>query len=361
MKKLCSLFIPLLLFNTSCSESQARRNKQIKTYPVLSLQQKDTTIQLKYVANIQACKNIEIHARVSGALENIYVDEGQFVRKGQLLFRINTDELNISLKKADAVFNSAKADARVARVELSRVKMLVEKEILSSSELDLSEAKLSAFKAKMEEALAQKEAVQQRISYASIYAPFDGVIDRLPLKSGSIVSQGSLLTTISDLKCMWVYFNISENEYLKLNAAPAKNNSDQIELMLSDGSMYPFKGELKAAESEINSTTGSIALRADFPNPTGLLKHGASGTLIIRKDIKDALLVPQKSVIEIQDKNYVYFLDKDNILRLKTFNPAQRIDGFYIVGSGLTLHDQILFEGIQSVKDGEQIKPALVL
>lgn len=361
MKKRFFLFIPVLFFSISCTNTQAKKEKEIKSYPIISLQQKDTTLQLNYVADIQACKNIEIHARLNGVLENIYVDEGQPVKKGQLLFRINKDELNFSLKKAEAVLHSAMADAKVAKVEMARIKTLVQKEILSETELELADAKLSAFNAKIEEAKAQKDAVQKRISYASIYAPFDGIINRLPLKAGSIVNEGSLLTTISDLKCMWVYFNISENEYLKLNSSSEKSAQEDIELILSDGTMYPFKGKVTAAESEIDATTGSIAFRADFPNPEGLLKHGASGTLIIRKAVKSALLVPQKSVIEIQDKNYVYVLGRDHILRMKSFTPSQRIDGFYIVHSGLSSKDKILYEGIQSVKDGEKIKPSEVL
>lgn len=359
MKRLLifSIILSTIFHQTACTNTKAESREEVKKLPVITLKEKDTTFNISYVADIQACRNVEIHSRLSGLLEHIAVDEGQSVKKGQLLFRINTDELQIELRKAEAAANSAHADVKVAQLELERIKALVDKKIVAQSEADLAEAKLNAIRAKAQEARAAREAVSKRISYASVYAPFDGVIDRLPLKQGSMLSEGSLLTTISDLSCMWAYFNISENEYLKLQAKPHSPEQDEIQLMLADGSLYPYKGKIKSAESEIDAGTGSIAFRADFPNPGALLKHGASGSLIIKKPMKQVLLVPQKSVVEIQDKNYVYVVDKDQRLRMQNFVPLQRIDAYYIVGSGLSANDRILYEGVQSAKDGQKVNP----
>lgn len=360
MNKNALLFIGILFIYTSCTTGNAGQvtPEKEKTYPVIPVIAKDTVLQLQYVADIQARKNVELHARVPGMLEKIYVDEGQRVQKGQLLFKINDDELRIALDKANAVLNSALADARVAEVEKERVQVLVDKKIVSLTELDLAQAKLNAFLAKAQEARSERAAVQQRIHYTAIYAPFDGIIDRLPLKAGSLITEGSLITTISDIHSMLVYFNLSEYEYLQLmRSGDSSAAGNEVSLLLADGSVYAHKGKIEASESEINDNTGSIAFRADFPNPDRLLKHGASGTLLISKPVANALLVPQKSVLEIQDKNYVYVLDQNNVVHMKHFQPGSRVDGYYIVRDGLTVKDRIVYEGIQSVRDGEKIRP----
>lgn len=354
--------LPLLLLYACTSGSASdNTNKQgaVKNYPVVPVIEKDTSLHLQYVADIQARKNVEIHARVTGILENIHVDEGEMVRKGQLLFSINDDELQIELSKKMAALNIARADAHVAEVEVQRVKALVDKKIVSSTELDLAEAKLNALKAKIEEARSEKAAVQKRITYTKVHSPFDGVIDRLPLKTGSLLSEGSLLTTISDIHTVLAYFNLSENEYLQL----VRNNGDDslsknsVSLVLADGTIYPHKGVIDASESEINEGTGSIAFRADFPNPNKVLRHGASATVIISKPPAKLLMVPQKAVLEIQDKNYVYIVGNDNVARMKNFEPAQRVNGYYIIREGLSSGDRIIYEGIQSIRNGEKINP----
>ncbi|WP_118951638.1 efflux RND transporter periplasmic adaptor subunit [Taibaiella helva] len=359
MKDRYAFLIPLL-FIYACSSSSASKQagNPLKAYPVSQVLQKDTSFHVQYVADIQARKNIEILARVSGILEHIYVDEGDAVRKGQLLFTINDDELQIALSKTNAALNNAKADARVAEVELQRVQRLVDKKIVAKSELELAEARLNAFRAKIEEARSEKEAVQKRISYTRITSPFDGVIDRLPLKEGSYLSEHSSLTTISDIRSVLAYFNVSENEYLRL----ARENKEglphaEVRLLLADGSLYPIKGKIEANGSEIDDNTGSIAFRADFPNPDKVLKHGASGTVLISSPAASVLMVPQQSVLEIQDKNYVYVLDKENKVRMKSFQPAGRIGDYYIIESGLSPQDKIVLEGIQTISNGEQIRP----
>ena len=352
--------MPLLLWQ-ACTPGKASENAndKPKSYPVIKVVEKDTSLQLHYVADIQARKNVEIHARVSGILQAIHVDEGETVKKGQLLFTINDDELQIALSKARAAFNSIAADAKVAEVEMERVQMLVTKNIVSKTELELAEAKFNAAKAKTEEAKAEVSAVLRNLSYTKVHSPFDGVINRLPLKSGSLLSNGSLLTTISDLHTMLAYFNISENEYLHLMRTNEDDSLEhnEVNLILADGTKYPYTGKLEAAESEIKENTGSIAFRADFPNPNQLLKHGATATLVIKKPSKRVLMIPQKSVIEIQDKNFVYILDENNIARMKNFRPLRRLDDYYIIKDGLKANDRIIYEGTQSIRDGEKVNP----
>ncbi len=361
----CALFLAgVSLLFVSCTTGNATKgqaDEQEKTYPVIALMERDTVLELQYVADIQARKNIELRARVEGILEKIYVDEGQPVKKGQLLFRINDEELRVGLAKANAAYESAVADARVAEVEVARVKILVGKKIISDTELDLAEARLNALEAKAAQVRAAKMNAAKRLSYTDVHAPFDGIIDRLPLREGSLLTDGSLLTTISDIQSMYAYFNLSEFEYFELmQTGKMEGRQNNAQLILADGTVYPWMGEIGAAESEIDENTGSIAFRAHFPNPDHLLKHGATGKLIISKTISNALLVPQKAVFEIQDRNYVYVVDEHNMVHMKAFVPAQRIDHYYVVKSGLSANDKIVYEGVQILRDGETINPEMI-
>jgi membrane fusion protein (multidrug efflux system) len=350
---------------TSCTVHGETKNEaseeMSKTYPVIELTTQDTVLQLSYVADIQAQKNIEIRARVSGILEKIYVDEGQMVKKGQLLFRINDEELKVALSQANAAYESAVADARVAEVEMKRVQTLVDKKVISKTELEIAEAKLEVLSAKVAEAYAAKTTAAKRLSYVNLYAPFDGVIDRFRLREGSLLTEGALLTTISDINSMYAYFNLSEYEYLQLmQAAGDSRQLNTAQLVLVDGTLYPWEGQISIAESEIDESTGSIAFRAQFPNPEHLLKHGATGKLIIKQTLEDALLVPQKAVFEIQDKNYVYTVDANGIVQMKEFQIAKRLDMLYVVSSGLQAHDKIVYEGVHILKNGEKITPEFI-
>ncbi|PSK93241.1 efflux RND transporter periplasmic adaptor subunit [Taibaiella chishuiensis] len=360
MNKNYFIAVPALILVSACTDLNASRDNSAEpqSYPVISVIEKDTALHAQYVADIQARKNVEIYARVPGILEHIHVDEGETVRKGQLLFTINDDELQIALSKANAAWNNAKADAHVAEVELQRVQTLVHKKIISKTEQELAEAKLNALKAKIEEALSEKQTVLKRLSYTRIHSPFDGVIDRLPLKEGSFLPENTQLTTISDIHSMLAYFKVSESEYLKLMQEGRDSTmAASVSLVLADGSLYPYPGKIETYGSEIDDNTGSVTFRADFPNPRKMLKHGASGTLIIGRPNARVLMVPQKSVLEIQDKNYVYVLGADNTVQMKNFEPSSRINGYYIVESGLTAKDKILYEGVQSIRSGQKISP----
>lgn len=331
-----------------------------KEYPVLTVSERDTTLSIPYVANIQAGKNVEIHSRIDGLLNKIHIKEGQHVRKGQLLFKINDSELRIELNKAVAAYKSAVADAKVAQVEVERVQMLVDKQVITKTELDLVTAKYRALMAKADVALADKNAVQQRISYTNVTAPFDGIVDRIPLKEGSLVTSSSLLTTISDIGSVFAYFYISENEFFQTqNNKADTQNIKSINLVLPDGSTHPHEGQLEFAESEIDES-GNIAYKARFANPGNTLRHGASGKLLITRPLHGVILIPQKTVFEIQDKNYVFVVGKDNVARMKPVQISQRLADYYVVTGGLSAQDQVVFEGIQTIREGDKIIPKKV-
>jgi membrane fusion protein (multidrug efflux system) len=345
---------------TGCAAGEDKKETStITEVPVIQLQHTDTSLFQHYVADIEAVKNVEIRARVKGFLEQIFVDEGQAVKKGQLLFKISNKEFLNDLNKAKANVASARAAAKIAELEMERVKVLVDKKVIAKSELDLAKARLSDAEAKVAEALTAVADANTKISYTSVRSPFTGVIDRIPLKIGSLIDDGNLLTTISDNRQMYAYFNVSENEYLqyqKTMNGKFKENTP-VALILSDGSKYRFEGRIETQETEFSDHTGSIAFRAKFPNPNHILKHGASGKVELVTNLDDKLLVPQKSVLEIQDKSFVFVVGADSTVKMKSFTPQLRILEHFVVESGLNAGDKIVYEGVQNIRDGSQIKP----
>lgn len=358
---LTSLLTGVLLAGCSSGDkAKSAETDEKLTLPVVQLRQQPTTVQREYVSTLEAVRNVEIRARVSGFIEKIYVDEGQPVRQGQLLFTLSAAEYRTEADKARAALRSAAANARTADVEVNRVKLLVDKNIISPSELDLAKAKLDAAHAQIDDARTAQAQAALRLSHASIRAPFNGVINRIPLKTGSLVDEGALLTSVSDLNEVFAYFDVSEKEYLGF----IKNNRDlvgkggkEIEMLLADESPYPYKGRIETMESVFEEGSGTIAFRARFPNPQRLLKHGSSGKIRLDRQVNNALLVPQKAVFEVQDKNYVYVVGADNKVKSRSFVPQGRVGQDYIVQSGLKPGERVVYEGIQNIRDGAEIIP----
>jgi membrane fusion protein (multidrug efflux system) len=213
-------------------------------------------------------------------------------------------------------------------------------------------------KAGIEMARSVEINAERKLSYTFIKSPFNGIIDRIPFKVGSLINEGSLLTTASDLHAIYIYFNVSESDYLqyiKTKATDPHQRNKEVDLFLADGTEYPYKGKIETMTGEFNKSTGSIAFRAKFPNPDKLLKHGGTGVIRITNHIPDALLIPQKACFEVQDKNYVYVVDKNNKIKIKSFIPKSRFKDYYIVESGLKAGEKIIYEGLQNIKEGMEI------
>lgn len=362
MRQYTGIYTSLIaLFMAGCA-TKAEKKQDLKSLPVARIIAKDTVLHRAYVADIQAVQNVEIRARVNGFLDKIYVDEGQEVKKGQLLFGINDAEYRAELSRAKAVLSSLTAESKSAALELERVKLLTDKKVIAASELEVAKAKLAAAQAKIEEANSAVSNAEMRLSFTSIRAPFDGIIDRLPLKKGSLISEGTLLTTVSDTREVYAYFNVSETEYLKYKKSTDKgdNSYNEVQLVLADGSDYNHIGKIETMESEFEENTGSIAFRATFPNPSKLLKHGASGKVKLTSEMDSAVIIPQKAVFEMQDKNYVFVVDQGGTVKMKNFVPQTRFAHFYIVESGLQPGEQIVCEGVRNIRDGMQIAPRSV-
>ena len=362
IKKLtfCSSYISLF-FLLNCTNPIQFHDETISTYPVFTPIEKDTIYYKDYIADIQAAQYVEIRSRVKGYIEKMHIDEGMSVKKGQLLFSLTNQEYKEDLMKAKAILKNAIAEAKTAELDYYNAKLLVEKEVISQTEVDMAQAKLEAKNAKVDEAKSKEVSALLSISFTQIKAPFDGVVNRIPNKKGSLIDEGDLLTTISNNSNVNVYFNMSEKEYLefaKTNKGDAKNT--KVSLLMANNTLHHEEGIVETVEGEVNKYTGNIAFRAKFSNPENLLKQGSTGKIRMKTKLKDVLMIPQKSTFEIQDQVYVYALDSVNTVYMKAVVPRLRIPHFFIIESGLTLSDRIVFEGIQTVKDGMTILPDTV-
>lgn len=325
---------------TSC-ESHKEVAKEETKFLVTSPLRMDTSISKDYVCQIRSIQHIEMRALEKGYLQEIFVDEGQFVKKGQLMFQIMPMLYKAELQKAQA-------EANFVEIEYQNTAKLAESNIVAPNELALAKAKLE--KAKAELALAQVH-----LSFTEIRAPFNGIMDRFQVRLGSLVDEGDLLTTLSDNTSMWVYFNVPEAEYLEYESNVKSKDKTKVTLMMANGKMFNHIGVVETIEAEFNNETGNIAFRATFPNPNRLLRHGETGNVLMTIPLNDVLLIPQKATFEILDKKYVFVIDKDNIVRSRSITIAAEMPHIYAVQSGLETTDKILLEGLRLVRENEKV------
>jgi membrane fusion protein, multidrug efflux system len=339
-KVLISGFICLFLL-ASCNNKKEEKEENGK-YTVTNAMVIDTSFTKEYVSQIKSIRNIEIRTQEKGFLQNIYVDEGQYVSAGQILFRIMP-------KMYEAELLKAQAEAKGAEIELLNAKTLVDKNVISKNEQALAQAKLDM--ARSEVAMAKLH-----LSFTEIRAPFAGTIDRIPKKLGSLLEEGELMTSLSDNVRMFAYFNVSEPEYLEYQTNVKDRAANTVDLKLANGENHKYKGKVELIESEFDNETGNVAFRASFPNPNKLLKNGETGKVLMTVPVKNALVIPQKATYEIQDKKYVFVVDKNNVVKSREITITGELPDLYVVKSGLKTSDKILLEGVQKVKDDDKIK-----
>lgn len=350
-------FMLLILF-ASCSKKQ--NDLPPETFKALHPLKETAFYNKEYVADINSVRYVEVRSRIRGHVERIYVDEGMMVSEGQLLFSVSSREFELELQKASAAVKVAEADLKAAEVDLYNVQPLVEKNIVSKAELEMTKAKVTALKAKVDEALAHEQQALLNLSFSQIRAPYKGKINRIPNKVGSLVHEQDVLTTISDNSEVFAYFHMSEIDYLNYIEESKRNNNQSVKLRLTNGQMYAYEGKIEITESEFDQTTGNIAFRARFPNPEGLLKHGSNGKIILPKLIENAIQIPQRSTFEIQDKIYVFVVGPDSIVEQRNILTSIRLNDMYVVSRGLTESELIIFEGVQSLKNGHKVSPSVM-
>ena len=348
------LFVGLctLLFQTGCDSKGEEKKEEETEFLVTSPLMRDTTLVRNYVCQIHAISHIELRALEKGYLQKIFVDEGQSVKQGQMMFQIMPMLYQAEQQKA-------RAEADFAEIEYKNTKSLADSNIVSKNELAMAKAKLA--KANAELSLANVH-----LGFTEIRAPFNGIMDHFQVRLGSLVDEGDLLTTLSDNSKMWVYFNVPEAEYLDYKSGDDQENMKQVNLMMANNKMFPYIGKVETIEADFNNETGNIAFRATFPNPKGLLRHGETGNVLVTVPYKNALLIPQKATFEVLEKKYVYVVDKDNKIRSREITISAELPHIFVVQSGLKHEDKILLEGLRLVRENEKIhtkfmEPAKVL
>jgi len=330
----------VLIILTSC-DAKKEKKEEHTAFLVTNPIKKDTSITKDYVSQIHSFRHIEVRALEKGYLQKISVDEGQHVKKGQAMFQIMPNIYQAELEKA-------KAESQAAKIELQNTQLLADGNVVSQNELALANANYQ--KANAEVALAQTH-----LGFTKITAPFDGIMDHLEAREGSLLDEGELLTTLSDNSKMWVYFNVPEAEYLDYITSADKDSKKEVELLMANNKRFNQKGIVETIEGEFNSETGNIAFRATFPNPDGILRHGETGSVLMTVPFKDVIIIPQKATFEVLDKTYVFIVDKDNIVRQKEITIGAELPHLFVVSKGLSENDTVLLEGIRMVKNNEKI------
>lgn len=354
MKKSSLLALVALLILSACGkkEEQAPQAQGPAPFPVQTVARQDATIYQDYTANLEGQQNVEIRPKVNGFIQKIYVDEGDQVKKGQLLFKLETQTLN-----QDAA--AAKASVDAAQVEVDRLKPLVERNIISNVQLETAKAKLA-------QAKAAYSSVAANVGYGTITSPVNGVIGTLPYKEGALVSSTTEmpLTTVSDSKVVYAYFTMNEKQLLDFSRTfkgatlqEKLKNVQQVSLILVDGSEYEHKGKLTAVSGIVDPVTGTTEFRAEFPNPESILRSGSSGVVRIPVEKDEAILVPQNAVMDMQGKQLIYVVGKDNTVTSRVIETSTTAGNNYIVTGGLEPGEVYVTAGATKLKEGQQIVP----
>jgi membrane fusion protein (multidrug efflux system) len=334
--------------------------------PVMIISNGEETVYQEYPASIEASANIEIRPQVEGILDRIFVDEGAKVKKGQALFKINDRPYQEQLNQAKANLLSARAALENASLEVEKKTRLVNNKVLTDFQLKTAISARNAAEANVQLAISAIESAKINVGYTLIRATSDGFIGRLQKKQGSLVSPSDAqpLTALSDVQDLHVYFSLGENDFIafKNNTAGSNlqqklNNLPPINLVLSDQSIYDQTGKIDMVDGQFDKNTGAITLRATFKNPEGVLRNGNTGRVRLQKKYDNTLLVPQMATLEMQDKIFVYTVNKENKVVQQPITVIGKSGSNYLVSNGLKEGDRIVYKGIDLLQDGQVITP----
>jgi len=364
----------------SCKKQEAKPQDGPKPYQVVTAEMKNVVGYQIFPASVQGIVNNDVRAKIQGYITQVLVDEGQYVTKGQPLFRIETNVLSETADAAYSGVSSAKANVaasqaavNAAQVEVDKIKPLVEKNIISRVQLETALANLAKAKAQLMQAnaaVAQANAnykgAKANVDYSVVRAPISGVVGSLPLKVGSLVgpSDQTPLTTISDTREVYAYFSMNEKEYLDFleksygATVPEKlKNLPMVELELANGSIYSEKGKIQAVTGQIDETTGTMQFRAAFPNASKLLSNGNSGNIRFPIHYDNAVVIPESATYEQQGIVHAYKVGADKKVKNTVITVKDRINNLIVVESGIKKGEQIVATGIAGLKDDAEIIP----
>jgi membrane fusion protein (multidrug efflux system) len=336
-RSLLSLVVLTSFWIGACGHEHEKSEEKGKL-PVTSPTRKSTELTKEYVAQVRTIQHIELKALARGYLQGIFVDEGQYVRQGQPMFQILPLIYQAEVQKA-------KAEADRAEVEFNNTKLLADNNVVSPNELAMS-------KATLEKAQAELSLATRHKSFTEVRAPFSGIMGRFNVRKGSLIDEGELLTTLSDNSTVWVYFNVAEAEYLQYKLQSPEEKSRPVRLQMANGELFDQPGKIETIEADFNNETGTIAFRAAFPNPKGLLRHGQTGKILMTTPVENALLIPQKATFDVLDRKFVFVVDEKNIVHSKPITVSAELPHLFVVADGVSENDKILLDGLRKVRDG---------
>lgn len=359
MNKLRLLFwsSSLLLVCAACGRKAQSGNdygQSLQQLPVIEVEKQDLLSNNYYPVSIEGTQNISIRAKVDGYIKEVFVDEGDWVKKGSLLFRIETRLLKQNAK-------AAKAAVDLARLEIKKLKPLVENNIVSEVQLETAEARF-------EQALSNYNSIIENIKYSDIKSPVDGIVGTIKYRKGTLVSPSmqDALTQVSNINNIYGFFSINEKEFITfMDKTPGNtsiekiNNFPDVELILADGSKYKYSGRLQTISGQVDKSTGAITFRASFPNPEKILRDGNSGKIGIPKNYSNKVVIPHQCTFEIQGKYHVYVLTPSNNIMAQVIEVEDKIGRYLVVNKGLEEGQKILAKGLNKVQSGMAIQPQI--
>ena len=357
--------LTVVLASCGGGKSGGKPNFGDNEYAVRTVQGQNADLQTTYPATIKGVQDVEIRPKVSGFITKLCVKEGQQVKAGQLLFVIDNVTYAAAVRQARAAVNAAKAQLNTARLTYNNSEKLFKNNVIGSYELQSSKNAMESAAAQLAQAEAAYVSAKQNLDFCFVTSPANGVIGDLPYRVGALVSASSqqALTTVSNNSTMQVYFSMTEKDLLDMTKTAGGVNAaissyPAVKLQLADGSIYNHPGKVATVSGVIDPTTGTVSMRADFPNPERVLKTGASGSIVVPHTATSAVVVPQDAVVEVQDKHFVYVVGKDNKVKYTPVEINSQNDGKnYIITSGLHIGDRFVVNGVSSLQDGMEIKP----
>jgi len=359
---------PLLLWGCGANSDGGKdpKKREQPTLSVSTVQRSDATVTTGYAALLEGKVTVELRPQVDGTLQNIYIDEGAFVKAGQPLFKIDDQVYREQYNGALAAQHAAEARLVAAKLDMDKLVPLVQSNVVSDIQLKGARANYQVAQSAVEQAKAALRSASVNLGYTLIKAPVSGYIGKIPFRIGSLVTknQAEWLTMLSDVSEVYACFSMSELDYIRfkkqytgLSMQETLHQIPPVSLLLADGSSFIEKGSLATVSGQFDQSTGSIRVRALFPNRQGLLRTGNTGTVVMESVYHQALMVPQASTVELQDKVFVFLLDKGNKVRKQAITVAARTADSYVVSSGLNEGDPFVMVGVDKLQDGAVIKP----
>lgn len=358
---LCAFCLALL---SSCGNKSTDAGN-VPEYAVQELQKTTADLTTAYPATIKGKQDVEIRPQVSGFITKLCVDEGATVRKGQVLFIIDQTQYLAAVHTAEAAVATAEAAVRTQQMTVDNKRELNKKQIISDYDLAMAENTLSQAKAQKAQAEAQLTSAKQNLSFTQVTSPTDGIINKIPYRLGALVSPSiaTPMTTVSEMDEAYVYFNMTEKQLLEMSKTGNSTKEElakmpAVHLQLIDGTVYDTEGKVEIVTGTIDQSTGSVLMRAMFPNKEHILRSGGTANILIPYNMPDIISIPQSATVEIQDKKFVFVLQPDNTVKYTEVGIFNLDNGKeYLVTSGLNPGDKIVIEGVQSLKDGQKIQP----